>query len=86
MGVTAPVSRRPAQPNEPAESAIGSCAACARAAGIVVAITLIDLAYQLIHNASPAINRFGIGFLVPRGVGPELQDLRRRRHDLRHCA
>jgi phosphate transport system permease protein len=32
-------------------------------AGIAVAVVLIDLAYQLIHNASPAIGKFGFGFL-----------------------
>jgi phosphate transport system permease protein len=33
------------------------------AAGVVVALTLGDILYQIISNARPAISRFGIGFL-----------------------
>ena len=32
-------------------------------AGLVVVITLVDVVYQLAHNAQPAISRFGLGFL-----------------------
>jgi phosphate transport system permease protein len=33
-------------------------------AGLVAAATLVEVAYQVISGASPAISRFGIGFLV----------------------
>jgi phosphate transport system permease protein len=36
----------------------------ALAASILVLLTLADVAYQMINNASPAISRFGLGFLV----------------------
>lgn len=32
-------------------------------AGVAVALTLGDIVYQLVTNASPAISRFGLGFL-----------------------
>ena len=32
-------------------------------AGLVVVVTLVDVVYQLAHNAQPAISRFGLGFL-----------------------
>jgi phosphate transport system permease protein len=32
-------------------------------AGLLVVATLIDLVYQVINNASPAVSRFGLGFL-----------------------
>lgn len=38
----------------------GLCAA----AGLVVVVTLGDVAYQMIHNAGPSISHFGFGFLV----------------------
>jgi phosphate transport system permease protein len=38
----------------------GLCAA----AGLVAVVTLVDIAYQMIHNAGPAISHFGLGFLV----------------------
>jgi len=33
------------------------------AAGVLVALTLGDIVYQLISNAGPAISRFGLGFI-----------------------
>jgi phosphate transport system permease protein len=33
-------------------------------AGLVVAAVLVEIVYQLISNASPAISHFGLGFLV----------------------
>jgi phosphate transport system permease protein len=33
-------------------------------AGLIVVLTLADVAYQLINNASLSISRFGLGFLV----------------------
>jgi phosphate transport system permease protein len=33
-------------------------------AGLLVVVTLADVIYQLANNASPAIDRFGLGFLV----------------------
>ncbi len=38
----------------------GLCAA----AGLLVALTLAAIVYELVHNASPAISRFGLGFLT----------------------
>jgi phosphate transport system permease protein len=32
-------------------------------AGLVVVLTLVDVVYQLVSNAQPAISRFGLGFL-----------------------
>lgn len=32
-------------------------------AGVIVVVTLVDLAYQIVHNASPAISRYGLGFV-----------------------
>jgi phosphate transport system permease protein len=33
-------------------------------AGALVVLTLLDVVYQVVHNAQPAISRFGLGFLV----------------------
>jgi phosphate transport system permease protein len=33
-------------------------------AGVIVVITLVDVVYQLVNNARPAISQFGLGFLV----------------------
>jgi len=33
-------------------------------AGLLVVATLVDVVYQLVNNGSPAIDRFGLGFLV----------------------
>jgi phosphate transport system permease protein len=32
-------------------------------AGLLVVVTLVDVVYQLVNNGSPAISRFGLGFL-----------------------
>jgi phosphate transport system permease protein len=42
-------------------------------AGIVVAIVLVDLAYQMINNSSPAISKFGIGFLGHEDWAPNFK-------------
>jgi phosphate transport system permease protein len=39
-------------------------------AGLVVAAALVEIVYQLISNASPAISHFGIGFLVHQEWNP----------------
>lgn len=39
-------------------------------AGLLVALTLLDVAYQMINNASPSISRFGLGFLVHQAWVP----------------
>jgi len=39
-------------------------------AGLVVAAVLVEIVYQLISNASPAISRFGLGFLVHQEWNP----------------
>jgi phosphate transport system permease protein len=74
MGVIAPTSpRRAAGPTRvsPAGDRVlfGLCAL----AGLIVAATLIDLAYQLISNAHPAIARFGIGFLGHESWAPNFK-------------
>lgn len=33
-------------------------------AGLLVLVTLADVVYQLVNNATPAIDKFGLGFLV----------------------
>jgi phosphate transport system permease protein len=39
-------------------------------AGIVVAAILVEIVYQLISNSSPAISKFGLGFLVHQTWNP----------------
>lgn len=39
-------------------------------AGLIAALTLADLVYQLITNSSSAISRFGLGFLVHQSWAP----------------
>jgi phosphate transport system permease protein len=39
-------------------------------AGLVVVATLVGLAYQVFHQASPAISRFGLGFLTHGAWAP----------------
>jgi len=39
-------------------------------AGLLVVLTLVDVAYQLISNANPSISRFGLGFLVHQRWAP----------------
>jgi phosphate transport system permease protein len=41
-------------------------------AGVIVALTLGDIVYQLASNASPAISRFGLGFLGHTAWNPHL--------------
>jgi phosphate transport system permease protein len=41
-------------------------------AGVIVALTLGDIVYQLVSNASPAISRFGLGFLGHTTWNPHL--------------
>jgi len=41
-------------------------------AGVIVALTLGDIVYQLASNASPAISRFGLGFLFHTTWNPHL--------------
>jgi phosphate transport system permease protein len=47
----------------------GLCAA----AGLIVVATLAGVVYQLISNASPAISRFGLGFLVHQTWAPNFK-------------
>jgi phosphate transport system permease protein len=39
-------------------------------AGVLVVATLVDLIYQLVNNGMPAINKFGLGFLVHQRWAP----------------
>jgi phosphate transport system permease protein len=66
MGVTAPVLRRGGRDarDKPASRTgdrvlLGLCLI----AGLIVAITLVDIGYQLVTNAKPSISQFGLGFL-----------------------
>lgn len=73
MGLTAPVIRRPTQTSRASRVGdrvlFGLCAL----AGVIVAVTLLDLAYQLVNNAKPAIDRFGIGFLGHEAWAPNFK-------------
>jgi phosphate transport system permease protein len=73
MGVTAPISRRVNRPTRVSRTGdrvlFGLCAL----AGLIVAVTLIDLAYQLVSNARPSIARFGFGFLVHQTWAPNFK-------------
>lgn len=39
-------------------------------AGLLVVVTLVDVVYQLAHNAGPAISHFGLGFLTSTTWAP----------------
>jgi phosphate transport system permease protein len=55
------VSRfRPSAPGQLGDKLLMSLCA---GAGLIAAAILVEVVYQLIHGASPAISRFGIGFL-----------------------
>jgi phosphate transport system permease protein len=73
MGVTASAARRPGHSRRASRVGdrvlFGLCAL----AGVIVAITLVDLAYQLVNNAKPAIDRFGIGFLGHEAWAPNFK-------------
>ena len=47
----------------------GLCAA----AGLVIVVTLADVAYELVHNASPALSRYGLGFLTHTTWAPNFE-------------
>ena len=44
------------------------------AAGLLCVLVLIDIAYQVIHGASPAISRFGLGFVGHAAWKPNFGD------------
>ncbi len=70
MGVTAPVVRRDARVKPASRIGdrvlLGLCVL----AGLIVAVTLVDIGYQLVNNARPAISRFGLGFLGTEAWAP----------------
>jgi phosphate transport system permease protein len=73
MGVTAPAVRRD-QRAKPASRLgdrvlLGLCVL----AGLIVAVTLIDIGYQLVNNSRPSIDRFGLGFLVHQTWAPNFR-------------
>ena len=41
-------------------------------AALVAGLTLIAVAYQIIHGAAPAISKYGLGFLTDTGWAPNL--------------
>jgi phosphate transport system permease protein len=78
MGVSTPTSQRraPRRASGPRRVSrvgdrvlFGLCAL----AGLIVAVTLVDIAYQLVSNAKPAIGRFGLGFLVHQTWAPNFK-------------
>jgi phosphate transport system permease protein len=73
MGVMAPAVRRD-QRSKPASRVgdrvlLGLCVL----AGLIVAVTLIDIGYQLVNNSRPSIDRFGLGFLVHQTWAPNFR-------------
>ncbi len=42
-------------------------------AGLLVVVTLVDVVYQLVHNADPAISHFGLGFLTSTTWAPNFR-------------
>jgi phosphate transport system permease protein len=74
LGVTAPAyGRRSTQQRRASRTGDRVLLGLCILAGAIVAVTLIDLGYQLVNNASPAINRFGLGFLVHEHWAPNFQ-------------
>jgi phosphate transport system permease protein len=73
MGVTAHVSPRTTKTRRASRVGdrvlFGLCAL----AGVIVAITLVDLGYQLVINAKPSIDRFGFGFLGHEAWAPNFK-------------
>ena len=73
MGVSAPVSHRAAHNKRASRVGdrvlFGLCAL----AGVIVAVTLIDIGYQLVNNAKPAIDRFGLAFLGHEAWAPNFK-------------
>ncbi len=73
MGVTAHVSPRTTKTRRASRVGdrvlFGLCAL----AGVIVAITLVDLGYQLVSNAKPSIDRFGFGFLGHEAWAPNFK-------------
>ena len=53
-------------------------------AGLLAAAVLIEIAYQVISGAAPAISKFGLGFLGHTDWAPNLNHFGRRRDALRH--
>jgi phosphate transport system permease protein len=74
VGVTSPIARRPAHAQRASRTGDRVLRGLCALAGIVVAITLLDLGYQLIHNSSPAISRFGVGFLGHEAWAPNFKN------------
>lgn len=74
MGVTAPVARRPAHTKRASRTGDRVMRGLCALAGIVVAITLVDLGYQLIHNSSPAISKYGLGFFGSQTWAPNFKE------------
>jgi phosphate transport system permease protein len=59
-GLRGPAARRPRSAGKVGDRVMyGLCAL----AGLLVVLTLADVIYQLVNNGTPAINKFGLGFL-----------------------
>jgi phosphate transport system permease protein len=71
--VTTPALRRPAHPKRASRTGDRVLRGLCGLAGIVVAITLIDLGYQLVKNSSLSISRFGLGFLTHQTWAPNFK-------------
>ena len=57
------LARTRANPNRAGRTGDRVLFALCALAGIAVALTLGDIVYQLVNNATPAVSRFGLGFL-----------------------
>jgi phosphate transport system permease protein len=63
MGVTSPVLRRDVRPKPAGRTGDRMLLGLCVLAGLIVAVTLVDIGYQLVNNSRPAIDNFGLAFL-----------------------
>ncbi|HEY2159777.1 MAG TPA: phosphate ABC transporter permease subunit PstC [Solirubrobacteraceae bacterium] len=73
MGVTTPRLRRDIRPKPASRTGDRVLLALCVIAGLIVAVTLVDIGYQLVHNSRPAIDKFGLGFLVHANWAPNFR-------------
>src|SRR5260370_40742042 len=73
MGVTTPRLRRDVQPKPASRTGDRVLLALCVIAGLIVAVTLVDIGYQLVNSSRPAIDKFGLGFLVHQTWAPNFK-------------
>jgi phosphate transport system permease protein len=73
MGVTTPVGSRDARARPAGRTGDRVMRGLCVLAGLIVAVTLVDIGYQLVNNAHPAISRFGFGFLGHQTWAPNFK-------------